>query len=105
MAKKTVAFVIDADIARSSSLTPKPRPQNCQHFLRAVAENDHLLVMTPDLITEWNKHQSSFARKWRRKMYGRHKKKSETYKIRIPNPLPNPLNPLPKSVQSVPQIR
>lgn len=73
MAKKSVALVIDADIARSSSLAPKPRPQNCQHFLRAVAQNNHLLVMSPDLIAEWNKHQSSYARRWRRKMYGRKK--------------------------------
>lgn len=38
-----------------------------------MAENDHLLVMSPDLIAEWNKHQSSFARRWRKKMYGRKK--------------------------------
>jgi len=75
VAKKSVALVIDADIARSSSLAPKPRPQNCQHFLLAVAENNHLLVMSPDLIAEWNKHQSSFARRWPlgEKMYGRKK--------------------------------
>lgn len=73
MAKKPVALVIDADIARSSSLAPKPRPQNCRRFLLSVTENNHLLVMSPDLIAEWNKHQSSFARRWRRKMYGRKK--------------------------------
>jgi len=69
--KKSPALVIDADIARSSSKSPKPTPQHCRAFLHAVANHSYYLVMSPDLIAEWNKHQSRFTRKWRRKMYGR----------------------------------
>ena len=39
--------------------------------LKSISEQGHLLVLSPELIDEWNKHQSRFARRWRVEMTSR----------------------------------
>lgn len=68
-------LVIDASVARSSGdmgavhLTATIT----RDFLQAVLVQYHRAVMTPTIRNEWNKHQSNFARKWRRSMVARRK--------------------------------
>lgn len=73
MAKKPVALVIDADIARAAGgqKTAHSTPKNCRDFLKAVLKDHHCLVMTSEIKTEWKKHYSLFAKKWLQEMYGR----------------------------------
>jgi len=68
--KESKRLVIDASVARSTgkATTPHPTGQRCRTFLYAVFDCGHLLVMTPDIRDEWNKHQSGDASQWRRMM-------------------------------------
>jgi hypothetical protein len=70
MAKyKPRRLVIDASIANAASdRTAEPRSMRCNEFLIAIREAEHLMVITPGIQAEWNKHQCTFARKWRLEM-------------------------------------
>ncbi len=61
-------LVIDASIARAAGETKHPTSKNCRDFLEAVRKHRHKLVLSPNINTEWDKHQSRFAFTWRRKM-------------------------------------
>jgi hypothetical protein len=62
-------LVIDASIAYAASdRSPELRSARCNEFLIAVQETHHLMVVTPGIKEEWNKHQCTFARKWRKEM-------------------------------------
>jgi hypothetical protein len=79
MSRKTSAeLVIDACVARASGKenATYPTSKNCRDFLLAVLDNGHRLVMTPEIRNEWNTHESSFARSWRKTMVA---KKKMTY--------------------------
>lgn len=73
MAKKSIALVIDADIARAAGGEDATHstPKNCRDFLKAVLKHYYALVMTSEIKAEWKKHQSLFAKKWLQEMYGR----------------------------------
>jgi hypothetical protein len=74
MAKKASRrLVIDASVARASGgeHSKHPTGRRCRDFLNAVLSNNHRLVMTPEISTEWAEHASSFTRKWRVRMYAR----------------------------------
>lgn len=73
MAKKSIALVIDADIARAAGGEDATHstPKNCRDFLKAVLKHYYILVMTSEIKAEWKKHQSLFAKKWLQEMYGR----------------------------------
>lgn len=73
------SLVIDASVARSSGGEDAtyPTSKHCRDFLQAVLEICHRVVMTPEIKEEWDKHQSTFARRWRVSMVAR--KKLEYY--------------------------
>ena len=66
-------LVIDASVARScgNEQAAYPTSIRCRNFLMAVKDYHHNLVMTPDIKSEWDKHQSRFARQWLRQMIAR----------------------------------
>lgn len=68
-------LVIDASVARASGGSEAIHPISAaaRDFLQAVLTICHKAVMTPAILAEWNQHQSSFARKWRRSMVARKK--------------------------------
>lgn len=68
-------LVIDASVARASGGNEAIHPVSAaaRDFLQAVLTICHKAVMTPAILAEWNQHQSSFARKWRRSMVARKK--------------------------------
>jgi len=65
-------LVIDTSVASAATerITPDRTSKSCCDFLKTVLVLDchHRLVMTPDLKTEWDRHQSAFSRKWRLSM-------------------------------------
>ncbi|MEQ9669765.1 hypothetical protein [Coleofasciculus sp. G2-EDA-02] len=68
-------LVIDASVARSSGGEDATYPTSvhCRDFLQAVLDICHKVVMTPDIKQEWDKHQSTFALRWRRRMVAKGK--------------------------------
>lgn len=70
MAIESRRLVIDASIARSCGDTNATYPTSvhCRDFLLAVKDCQHKVVMTQDIRTEWDKHQSRFARQWLRQI-------------------------------------
>lgn len=68
-------LVIDASVARSSGGEDATYPTSvhCRDFLQAVLDICHKVVMTPDIKEEWDKHQSVFALRWRRRMVAKGK--------------------------------
>lgn len=68
--RTTRRLVIDASIARScgDANATYPTSVHCRDFLLAVKDCQHKVVMTQDIRTEWDKHQSRFARQWLRQM-------------------------------------
>ena len=75
--KQSKYLVIDASIARScgGEDAKHPTSKNCRDFLKAVLKICHSMVMTDELQAEWNKHESTFARKWRVSMIAKRKYK------------------------------
>ncbi|MFM2432596.1 MAG: hypothetical protein RLZZ511_3810 [Cyanobacteriota bacterium] len=73
MVRMTKCLVIDASIARScgDENAIYPTSVRCRDFLMAVQEYQHKIVMTKEIKTEWDKHQSRFARQWLRQMIAR----------------------------------
>jgi len=68
-------LVIDASVARSSGGEDATYPTSvhCRDFLQAVLDICHKVVMTQDIKEEWDKHQSVFALRWRRRMVAKGK--------------------------------
>jgi hypothetical protein len=65
--------VIDASIGRAAGDKSEGTSFHCRGFLAAVLEVGHAAVMNDDLLAEWHRHRSRFARTWLRRMYGSHK--------------------------------
>ncbi len=70
MSKKYLT-VIDADIARSSGTTDHPVSSGSRILLDAVSNNGHISVMSKELLAEWKKHRSMYAKKWLASMFAR----------------------------------
>lgn len=68
-------LVIDASVARASGgiEAVHPTARVVRDFLREVLIICHRAVMTPAIRVEWDRHESVFARKWRRSMVARKK--------------------------------
>ncbi|WP_017718303.1 hypothetical protein [Kamptonema formosum] len=76
MAKKvSQLLVIDASVANAAGgeEATHPTAKHCRDFLLAVLDICHRVVMTPDIRDEWTKHESNFARTWRRQMVAKKK--------------------------------
>ena len=50
-----------------------PTSRNCREFLQAVLTLCHRMVLTTPIQDEWSKHESRFARTWRKSMMARKK--------------------------------
>lgn len=72
---KTCQLVIDASIARAAGPEDATHPTSaaCRDFLLTMLKVCHQLVYNRELKDEWDKHQSSFALKWRATMFARKK--------------------------------
>ena len=68
-------LVIDADVAQASGTdtATHTRAIQCRDFLQTVLSECHRVVMTRTIGNEWDRHQSRFARIWRKSMYARRK--------------------------------
>lgn len=73
MAANPLHLVIDANVARAAGPEGAvfPTSKKCREFLLAVENYNFMIVSTPELREEWNKHQSRFFRTWRVRMMGR----------------------------------
>jgi hypothetical protein len=63
-------LVIDTSVARNAGeLSVYPDSKNCREFLDQVSSStSHRVVFNSEMKKEWDKHQTSFSRKWRVKM-------------------------------------
>jgi hypothetical protein len=64
-------LVIDTNVARNAGGEESvyPDSKNCRDFLLEVSSaTSHQVLFNSEMKEEWNKHQSSFSRKWRVKM-------------------------------------
>ena len=66
-------LVIDASVANAAGWSDHPDSSASRYFLRAVLDTCHQMVLTPALAEEWRRHQSKYAREWRKSMYARRK--------------------------------
>ena len=67
-------LVIDASIAMAAGdVSMNPTSRNCREFLQTILQICHLMALTVPIQEEWNRHQSRFARQWRKLMMARKK--------------------------------
>ncbi len=68
-------LVIDASVALAAGKidATSARSRNCREFLQVVLDISYRASLTPQLKDEWDRHQSPFARTWRRAMVSRRK--------------------------------
>lgn len=89
-----LSLVVDADIARSSGMTDHPVSRNSRESLEFIINNDLKLAMCPELLSEWRKHRSMFAKKWLASMYAKRKvvmiKPISEAKIKVDNSVITP---------------
>jgi hypothetical protein len=65
-------LVIDAPIARAAGdESMNPASRNCRELLQTVLQVCHRMAFTIKIQEEWNRHQSGFARTWRKAMMAR----------------------------------
>lgn len=59
-------LVIDACVARASGgeAATNSMSKQCRDFLKTVLKISHRIVLTPNIRSEWDKHQSKFAWLW-----------------------------------------
>jgi hypothetical protein len=74
-AKQSKLLVIDASVARSAGDAKATDPISiaCRDCLETIRKVCHRMVITTEISVEWNNHQSSFARGWRRWMISKRK--------------------------------
>ena len=74
-ARRSKRLVIDASVARSAGTENAIDPTSiyCRDFLKAVRTICHQIVMTQEIGEEWQRHHSSFARRWLLSMAARRK--------------------------------
>lgn len=64
-------LVIDTDIASSASETTNPTSINCRKFLETMRDLSFRLVITQEILDEWDRHRSRFFRRWLLSMFAR----------------------------------
>jgi hypothetical protein len=67
---RITGVVVDADVARSSG-SSDGLAAACRTAMEAIRETGLTVNLPPGLRKEWDKHQSSFARKWLHAMKSR----------------------------------
>ena len=75
MIPQSKTLVIDASIARAAGgeHSQHPDSSHSRDFLKAVLDICHKIGMTPAIKEEWDRHESHFARSWRKTMVARKK--------------------------------
>jgi hypothetical protein len=75
-------IVVDTSVLRSAGgdAATFPTSKHCRDLLLAVLNICHKAVVGEALLTEWDKHQSRFARKWRLDMT----KKKKIIRLHVP---------------------
>lgn len=74
MNPRSKTLVIDASVARAAGdASLHPDSVHAREFLKAVLDICHKMGMTPAIKEEWDKHESHYARKWRKAMVARKK--------------------------------
>jgi len=71
MTVRSDAIVVDASIARAAGETEHRTSRACREFLEALRDGPLRLVMGDELLAEWRRHRSLFARRWLVAMYAR----------------------------------
>jgi hypothetical protein len=73
--KRSRLLVIDASVAHAAGPEDATHPtaKHCRDFLLAVSDICHRMAVSAAIDKEWNKHQSGFARRWRRSMFAKKK--------------------------------
>jgi hypothetical protein len=68
-------LVVDASILHAAGQegSTHPNGSKCRDALILIREGGHAAAITDDIIEEWNRHSSRFARTWRIAMNARHK--------------------------------
>ena len=68
-------IVVDASVARAAGLEGATHPTSfhCAQFLQVMMAICHQAAFTEELSREWDKHQSSVARRWRSSMIAKKK--------------------------------
>jgi hypothetical protein len=68
-------LVVDASIGRAAGGedTTSQRSEACRTFLSDVLDICHKTAFGPDLLAEWRRHRSRFARTWLISMFARSK--------------------------------
>src|SRR3712207_5775264 len=74
-AKNSRRIVTDADVARAAGGADARHPsaRACRDFLMRMLQICHRCAMTPELLDEWRRHQSRYARRWLTQMFARKK--------------------------------
>jgi hypothetical protein len=73
-------LVVDASVLHSAGGKPG-HSDHCRQMLVDVLELGHCAVTCPEIRDEWNRHQSTFARKWRVDMVSRKQLRSINIEI------------------------
>jgi hypothetical protein len=68
---RATRLIIDASVAGSAGETKHPVSSLCRSFLGCMLVSTCHLVMSDDISGEWNRHQSRYARQWRKAMTAR----------------------------------
>lgn len=68
---KATWIVVDADIAKSASLTEHPISGSSRQVLNALMASGLNIAFCPILLAEWKKHRSLFTARWLNTMIAR----------------------------------
>lgn len=73
--RRRKTLVIDASVAQAAGARADAGGSSraCRHFLQAVLEICHRVVLTSEIAREWRDHRSRFFRTWQLQMYARKK--------------------------------
>ncbi len=61
-------LIIDASVASSAGRKSELQSRCCRNFLLWVYKKQYHVIMSEDLCSEWNLHESKIAIKWRKAM-------------------------------------
>jgi hypothetical protein len=64
MTKRGKRLVIDTDVVGSAGgeNATEIRSTNCRDVLKTILSASHIVVITKDILEEWQRHQSLFAK-------------------------------------------
>ena len=66
-------LVIDVSVAQAAGSEEAVNgvSRACREFLATSYDLEFRVAMTPDIVQEWKRHRSGWARKWQYRMFGR----------------------------------